>query len=191
MKQHRTSGFTLLEMMVVIALLVVVTTFAVPGFRKLYKDFKINEILDHVDTFFKGYRGYYLVNNELPPDSGTGEVKTVMVPYLPAHFFSLPPSGEYSSESSCRLRVNVYPNGEFDHDNWLSLTSGVVYPFRVFIGFYKLDANNRAMYEKKLKAIYPFTHVYNYSKWLYVEFSEFSVNSVQTESNTTGRNRYY
>ena len=64
MKQHRTSGFTLLEMMVVIALLVVVTTFAVPGFRKLYKDFRINEILDHVDTFFKGYRGYYLVNNE-------------------------------------------------------------------------------------------------------------------------------
>jgi len=55
-KLKEEKGFTLLEMLVVIGLLVIVTTVAVPQFKKCFQDLHLNKTLDDLDSLLQATR---------------------------------------------------------------------------------------------------------------------------------------
>ena len=59
-------GFTLIEMMVVIGIIAILSTFVVPGIKKAYTDFKLSIIFDRVDTIMSGMRSAYLIFSAPP-----------------------------------------------------------------------------------------------------------------------------
>ena len=59
-------------MLVVIGFLVIVTTVAVPQFRKCYEDIHLNKCLDDIDSLIQSMRSNYLIMNELPEDEKAG-----------------------------------------------------------------------------------------------------------------------
>ena len=62
------SGFTLFEMLVVIGIIALVSSVAVPAFKKSVDGVKINKTLDDIKVLMNGYRTYYLIFNEFPDD---------------------------------------------------------------------------------------------------------------------------
>ena len=84
---NRQTGFTLIEMMVVIGVIAIVVSWAVPGIKKVYGDFRIMQTYDYIDTVLSAQRAFYLIFNEKPdlnqaPVLGTIELRAV--PFLPA-----------------------------------------------------------------------------------------------------------
>ena len=75
-KPKKAKGFTLLEMLVVIGLLVIVTTVAVPQFKKCFEDIHLNKSLDDLDSLLQSTRSYYFVMNEVPEDEKPGRIYT-------------------------------------------------------------------------------------------------------------------
>ena len=55
--------------MVVISIVGILVLIAVPGFKKAYQDFWIQRTLSDADTLLQSCRSYYLIYNEIPPDS--------------------------------------------------------------------------------------------------------------------------
>ena len=50
--------------MVVIGIIAILGAVVVPGFKKIYSDFKINETYTLLDSIFSSMRSYYLIFNE-------------------------------------------------------------------------------------------------------------------------------
>ena len=60
------TGFTLIEMMVVIGLITLVSLWTVPGIKKAYEDFKTRQDLENLDMLIASTRAYELILNEYP-----------------------------------------------------------------------------------------------------------------------------
>ena len=102
-KQKKEKGFTLLEMLVVIGLLVLVTTVAVPQFKKCFQDIQLNKTLDDLDSLLQATRSYYLVMNELPEDEYSGRVSEEVAWAMQSNFL-----GPIDSDSDPRYKGNFY-----------------------------------------------------------------------------------
>ena len=109
-------AFTLVEMMIVLCLISIVMTYAVPEIKKAYEDFRVNETLEHVRTLVSSFRSYYLLENEFPPDgSNTDLVEKNSVWCLPNCYYTrtLKNNNEYY------LRIKPYQGTYYDIDNWI------------------------------------------------------------------------
>ena len=85
-------GFTLIEMMVVIGIIAILSSFVVPGFKKAYDDFKLRESLDYIDTTMSALRSFYLIHNEgsLQSYSGTRVMEKRLLSFLPSNWRYMP-----------------------------------------------------------------------------------------------------
>ena len=110
-----TSAFTLIEMMVVIGIIAIVAGWAIPGLKRVYEDFKINETFDHIDTFISSLKAYYLVMSEFPPDTSSDYIGTEDAWCLPGNYY-----GRTVDNSRYRLAVKPYEAGDYDIDNWFN-----------------------------------------------------------------------
>lgn len=59
MKKMRNSGFTLIELMIVVAILAILSVVAVPAFIKYMRKAKTAEAVDMLDKVYKGASDYY------------------------------------------------------------------------------------------------------------------------------------
>ena len=120
-QQHgKLSAFTLLELMVVVSIVGVLCSVAIPNFKKAYEDLSIKKTLDEIDTLINGYRAYYLIFNEMSGDGDRYEIQMEMANFVP---------NTYIDKSSLRegnynLTVTPYGNSGagYDFQNWLAST---------------------------------------------------------------------
>ena len=105
-------------MLVVIGLLVLVTTVAVPQFKKCFQDVQLNKTLDDLDSLLQATRSYYLVMNELPEDEDPGRVSEEVAWAMQSNFL-----GPIDSDSSYKgnfyyLTIKNYSGANYDWDFW-------------------------------------------------------------------------
>ena len=73
-------------MMVVIGVIAILGAVVVPGFKKIYSDFKVMETFYFINTAMSAQRAFYLVRNEVPFEYNTGnsgEFEERMLPFFP------------------------------------------------------------------------------------------------------------
>ncbi|MDR2769032.1 MAG: prepilin-type N-terminal cleavage/methylation domain-containing protein [Puniceicoccales bacterium] len=68
LKHKKSCGFTLVEIMVALCIVTILSTIAIPGFKKATEDFRLNEFACNFDSLIKSFRSYYLIFNEWPAD---------------------------------------------------------------------------------------------------------------------------
>ena len=172
----RNGGFTLIEMMVVIALIAIVVAFASPGLKKAYEDFKVNETIDRISTFISSYRSYYLIRNEFPTDTNVALILTSDAWALPGSYYTRTKSGT----DAYILNIKPYKGSSYDIDGWLE--SGTQ---EFYISIHVSDTDWWAPRLRKR-----FRRVIEKSGYVSVaDFEE--VNSGVTFEATGFRNRYY
>ena len=148
-KQKKEKGFTLLEMLVVIGLLVLVTTVAVPQFKKCFQDIQLNKTLDDLDSLLQATRSYYLVMNELPEDEYSGRVSEEVAWAMQSNFL-----GPIDSDSDYKgnfyyLTIKNYSGYSYDWDFWCDNDD-----FRPHWGilFNEKDSPSRNLFVNKMKS---------------------------------------
>ena len=111
-----TSAFTLIEMMVVIGIIAIVAGWAIPGLKRVYEDFKINETFDRMDTLLSSFKAYYLIMSEFPSDSKQDKIKIEYVWCVPSSYYdkTITNGTEYA------FRIKPYQASAFDIDNWFN-----------------------------------------------------------------------
>ena len=80
-------GFTLIEMMVVIGIIAILSSFVVPGIKKAYDDFKLRQTYDNINIVMQAMRSYYLIFNETAHPHYGASISMVAVkatPFFPA-----------------------------------------------------------------------------------------------------------
>lgn len=113
---NRRTAFTLVEMMIVLCLISIVMTYAVPEIKKAYEDFRVNETLEHVRTLISSFRSYYLLQNEFPEDSSTRNlVRKNSIWCLPSCYYTR----DLKNEQEYYLRIKPYQGTYYDIDNWI------------------------------------------------------------------------
>ncbi len=193
-KPKKEKGFTLLEMLVVIGLLVIVTTVAVPQFKKCFDDIHLNKSLDDLDSLMQSTRSYYLVMNEFPGD-GTP----------PAH---IPIGAEWAFQANLigdkaennknfySLAIKPWKGYNYDWDCWGASENYYIAEWvLLFTGQGKGSAGekNRALFEKKVSQRYGDLVNYNVkgSNKIYTYLNFSMVETPKTGKETNYWNRYY
>ena len=111
-KQQKVKGFTLLEMLIVIGLLVIVTTVAVPKFKKCYDDIHINKTLDDLDSLLQSTRSYYLIMNEVPEDENPARIPEEVAWAMQPNFLGSKGEGYYN------ISIKNWSGDRYDWDYW-------------------------------------------------------------------------
>ena len=114
-------GFTLIEMMVVIGIIAILSSFIVPGFKKAYDDFKIRETYAFIDDMFSFQISSYLIYSEWPMGANDDAIPVAQLPFLSQQikkFFNLNSTDYY--QKICRYRSSglyksfyLFPNNRF------------------------------------------------------------------------------
>ena len=178
-EKHRlSSGFTLLEMLVVIGIVALITSWAVPGIKKAYEDFKFRQTFDELNTIVSSFRAFYLIQGEFPEDSGNNYVKTYYAWCLPSNYYT-----RTLKNSEYQLNVKPYKATSYDVDNWFGNPEK-----SFFISIYKhTEANG---WFPRLQENYPFFVVYKTNGGsACLGFPE--VVQIYVTDSTAFRNRYY
>jgi prepilin-type N-terminal cleavage/methylation domain-containing protein len=79
------NGFTLIEIVVTLCIVAILAAIAIPGFRKVTEDFRLNATLEDTLDIMKACRVYYLIFNEFLPDTSTNGIPNRLRPFLPYH----------------------------------------------------------------------------------------------------------
>ena len=150
-KLKEEKGFTLLEMLVVIGLLVIVTTVAVPQFKKCFEDIHVNKSLDDVDSLMQSMRSYYLVMNEFPEDGNP--TTRAELPVKAGWAFQPNFLGEKANKNTnfYTLTIKPWKGFNYDWDCWLTDKYHIAEWVLLFDGQGK-DSDgekNRALFLKK------------------------------------------
>lgn len=111
-------GFTLLEMLVVIGLLVIVTTIAVPHFKKCYDDIRLSKTLDDLDSLVQSVRSYYLVMNEMPEDEDPGRISEEVGWAMQANFLGKMGNDKHYSGNFYNITIKNWSGYHYDWDFW-------------------------------------------------------------------------
>lgn len=113
-KTSRLEAFTLIEMMVVVLLIAIVSGWAVPGLKRAYENFKIDETFHHINTFASSFESFYLIENEFPEDCKNNYIKACDAWCLPGNYYT-----RNGNKSEYQLNVKPYQATAYDIDNWI------------------------------------------------------------------------
>ena len=83
-------GFTLIEMMVVIGIIAILSSVAIPGLRTLYRTYKTYEAYDQADTLIRTLTAYNLIMNtdyRSAPMNYKQALLEQFTPFLPSNSF--------------------------------------------------------------------------------------------------------
>jgi hypothetical protein len=98
----------------------ILTAIAVPGFRKVTEDFRLNEFAFNFESLIKSTRAYYLIFNEWPPDPIRGYIPAGNIRYfLPNHLYG----GSGLTYRPLRINNN---NTALDFDNYIGSTTMII-----------------------------------------------------------------
>lgn len=70
MKRLSNSGFTLIELMVVIAIISILSTMAIPSYQDRVIRSQIEEAFNLAEVAIEGVEGYYKIKKRMPSDNG-------------------------------------------------------------------------------------------------------------------------
>ena len=87
-KRQRVKGFTLMELMVVIAIISICGYVISPHIKKFYEDFMIKQTVNEFVDIMNACRSHYLIFNEFPNDGGGGEIPKNLSFFVPSNFFN-------------------------------------------------------------------------------------------------------
>ena len=76
------AGFTLVEIMIVVVIIGLLMSFAVPSVLKVFGTSKVNRFLNDVRIVTDAFQIYALDNGVYPPDAGVGVIPDGMAGYL-------------------------------------------------------------------------------------------------------------
>lgn len=113
-KYHKYEGFTLIELMIVVAILGTLAAIAVPRFAELMRKAKEGSTKGNLGVLRSCVKTYYAKNEAMYPTTMTSGI-------IPEYLEELPPARIGAYEHPERI-------GETATDNDASLTAGWVYP---------------------------------------------------------------
>ena len=87
---RKTSGFTLVEIMVVIAIIAILASLAMPGAQRGMKRAKAARFMNDLRVLNGAFEQYRFENQSWPHDENPGVVPAKMIPYLGNFPFSSP-----------------------------------------------------------------------------------------------------
>ncbi|MDR1255032.1 MAG: prepilin-type N-terminal cleavage/methylation domain-containing protein [Puniceicoccales bacterium] len=127
LKDKRSCGFTLAEIMVALCIAAIFTAIAMPGFKKTMQDLKLNEFVCNFEGLIKAFRSYYLIFNEWPPDGGSNTIPAGNIRcFLQHHLYK---------ENQFIYRPLRKSGASFDFENWINgnvrSDDGVVLPIAI------------------------------------------------------------
>jgi prepilin-type N-terminal cleavage/methylation domain-containing protein len=106
-------GFTLIEIIVALCIVAILTAIAVPGFRKVTEDYRLNSTVEDTLDILKACRNYYLIFNEFPPDAGSNTVPNRLDLFIPTRLMN-------SSKKSFICRPLGKTAYSYDLDNFMN-----------------------------------------------------------------------
>jgi prepilin-type N-terminal cleavage/methylation domain-containing protein len=113
------NGFTLIEIVVTLCIVAILSAIAIPGFRKVTEDFRLNATLEDTVDILKACRAYYLIFNEFPLDKHAG-IPDKLCPFVPSYLIN-PNRGANNQRTWTHL-----PLGNtayiYDLDNFMDLS---------------------------------------------------------------------
>ena len=85
---RRTSGFTLVEIMVVVVIIGLLASLAIPAFQKAQKNSRYARFMSDVRVFAYAVETLYMESGVKPKDSSTGKLDDALADYVRAGFFT-------------------------------------------------------------------------------------------------------
>ena len=171
-------GFTLIEMLVVIGIIAIVSSVAVPSFRKCYQDMKMKTTFEEIDILMNGFRSYYLIHNEFPKNGGTGQLEGTIAWAFPGYITDKKDNGE----GQYTLKIVPYQGTGYDFENWLNYAGGINL-FAFGLGIYGWNDQEK---KNLLKKRYGAGSCYDNT----VLFNEMNLKLIKNELEIY-KNRYY
>ena len=182
------SGFTLFEMLVVIGIIALVSSVAVPAFKKSVDGVKINKTLDDIKVLMNGYRTYYLIFNEFPDDVVVaGKLKAKAAWAFPGNIIAKKIKDD---KEEYLLAVKPYEGTGYDFENWFGYNLGFETYFAVGLTILGWRKNEEKL--KFLKKYYPSEDIKCHgSDGIGFIFKEVDSKLIIEEKRSEYRNRYY
>ena len=82
-------------MMVVIGIIAILGAVVVPGFKKIYSDFKIRETYNLIDDILSSQLSFYLTHNEWPLSTNWNHIEARYLPFLSQQFRKFVDTGTF------------------------------------------------------------------------------------------------
>ncbi len=79
-------GFTVIEMMIVVLVVAIIATIAMPHYQQVMIKARAAEVLGQMDAIRVAAYNYYLENEDWPVDVNRGQVPPELADYLPSDF---------------------------------------------------------------------------------------------------------
>jgi prepilin-type N-terminal cleavage/methylation domain-containing protein len=179
-------GFTLIEIIVTLCIVAILTAIAVPGFKKVTEDFRLNECICNTEFVIKACRNYYLIFNEFPPNGSNNTVPSGNIRcFLPNHL--------YKGDRFTYVPLKKSGSG-FDFENTIGWNTCSI--MQAGLSLRMANINDFKIMWDKLQSLDDYKkHVYNVNdtyltkdRDIYYDFPEFPR---KTESIRKAENRYY
>ena len=179
-------------MLIVIGLLVIITTVAVPKFKKCYDDIHLNKALDDLDALLQSTRSYYLVMNESPGDGNPGLFPVEAGWVLQANFLG---SKKTENEKDYyNFAIKPWKGHLYDWDCWADESYHSAEWVLLFAGKSEQTQADRDLFKKKVaqrygKDLINYDTKRNNKDYTYLNIS--LVETPKTGKETNYWNRYY
>ena len=185
-------AFTLVEIMIVLAIVVIVTSVTIPSLKKARDNFAHFQSQENLTVLYTSMRSHYLVLNEFPEGGGSSDIRKEAVWAIPSYYYKR----TLKSGNSHELAINPSIDLPFVYriDNSFSKADGT---FTISTHW---DNNNKNYSPEKwnkwcvsLECAFPFAFLKDEERYINsLYYPEINVEYVAIEcTDSDYRNRFY